>query len=416
MYDIDSWIDCGPLRHITMQTELRDYQVISALGVATTNGQILMYQTGLGKTLSVLAGLVMRKNANISKNILWIGPLATFKQVISSIKDETEMNISVIRGNENNLKNFHKFDPNLTDILLVNMEAFDNPKVIEIFRMFSILKMFDTVVIDEAHLICKPYHSNRNSFIYMLAYRIDNVYLLTATPIISEIQQYASALALISKNLPDLFGIIARVHQGDYKPENVKHIVKYKGRDEEYPSKVHLIKTGMVVERAPGISVFKYTRGNDANAVNNKLIEIIKSHGLNPHFIIHCYLTEHHKFLKHFIEETLDLRVGIVSGEISQQERFNNGDLDCVIFSISTGLNLPSDFLIMYDWTVYTTQAIGRGLRTLEIGTYVVHFLITDCLKEIQLCKNSIIKNGFLTDKALGFSPLKQLIGGIENV
>lgn len=410
MFKISELEDFLPLRNILPYYTLRDYQIVAALRIATECRRLIVFHTGLGKTLTAIAGIVMRFNNGTSKRLLWITPLSVVKQTLDDLHKQTDLSIITIQGTELSINNFYNRNFESYQVFMINFEAFDNPEIIELFRRFSNVNFFDTVVVDEAHTIANPYFSNRNSFIYMLTYRIENRYLLTATPLISNIQQYASLLALADNKFSEVFSIRQQIHKGKYLPENAGHLISYKSREDNYQTFVHWVKVEPYLGRASGVSIFNFTRGEKAHEVNKELLTIIKKYGTN-NFLIHCHYTKHHKFLKNFLENKLNITVGILNGKNRDkqtliQQQFNNRQLNCIITSLTTGLNLPAQYIIMYDWTVYAVQAAGRGLRKEKAEGYGVHFIITTVSKEITLCENSVIKNGLLTLKALGENPL----------
>jgi superfamily II DNA or RNA helicase len=393
---------------------LRDYQVESAYQLANYSSRIVCFDTGLGKTPTVIAGILMRLNLSKSTRVLWVTPLVALPQTLRSLKRFTSLKVGVLTGSASSISKFLKTDISHTGVIIVNTEAFDNTEVLNIVSQLEFARVFDAVVIDEAHQVANPFKSNRNSYIYMLAYRSDFTVLMTATPIISNTIQYAALVALVTKDMLNLFGIRNRMHMGQYVPNKIPDIMSYKTRDSILSVEVRRFHTHVPNLSFPGVSIFSYTRGYKS-VESLVLLKNIVTENEGKKFLIHCNLTEHHNVLKDYLNTIMGLTCGVISGQtknISNVQRlFKEGVLDCVIFSIPLGLDLESDYIIMYDWTVFAVQAVGRGLRSNQTGKYKAYFIISDVEAEMKLCRNSVIKNGLLTEEALDTDILR--LGGL---
>lgn len=390
------------LKYLLPNVNLRDSQIKAAIHMCLMDYQLISFDTGLGKTIAMLAGLVAKHNSGIKLRILLLCPLAGMNQVYDSINTFTRFKATRLSGSAAGMDRFHKQVTPDTDIVLCNYEAFDNPECLDLIRTLVQGEFFNTIVLDEAHVMANVYTSNRNFFIANVVVSMKYRYFLTATPIISDVQQYATLIALLYNDLGNLGTYINRVAGGEFAVERVPNLVQFKERDTPYEAKLHLVDGIKYSSTCYGSEIFKYTRGEKATAVDLKLRELIAD--APERLLIFSHYKMHHKYLADLCE-SLGRKPGVISSDTNKakvQEEYLTGLLDCIIFSIPTELNLPADSVIMYDWTCMAHQAIGRGLRSDKTDGYTAHFIVTDSEKELSLFDNTVVKNSLLLSQAFG--------------
>lgn len=389
------------LSYVLKGVKLRDYQVRAMIHVAESNTQMIAFDTGLGKTMAIIAGLVAKRNKGHRVRVLYLSPLRGLEQVKQTFKKHTNFRVTSVSGAEK-VKAVQEQIDTSADVVLVNYEAFDNPNVLELIHYLNQAKFFTTVVADEAHTFANIYTSNRNFFISTIFTSIPYRYILTATPIISKQLQYASLLALMYNDLNNLGSIHKRVKAGAFTHDKVPHIIQYQERKVGYKVQLHVLPEQKTARAMYGMEVFRYTRGAKIKPVEDRMRELIRNGG--EKLLIFAHLKENHQYLKS-LAESEGRRVGIISGDRPHekvQKDFNAGHLDCVVFSVPTALNLPASNIIMYDWTNLAHQAIGRGIRSEEVGDYTAHFILTKTEKELSLFKNTVIKSTVFLSESFG--------------
>jgi len=399
-----------PVRQIIPRIILADYQCKTALSIVHESKHIILFETGLGKTLTTIAGIFMRKNANTSKRILWLSPLDILDQTREAFSRHTVFKSRTITGTSRNVQ---KRDYSSLDIMFVNFEAFDERSILE--WMLSEYDSFDTVVVDEAHLIANPFSSNRNGFLWWLVSKIPNRYLLTATPVISRIDQFASLLCLLEGTLKDFISFRTLIHQKKYLPEYHPTKLSYRKRDIVIPMELIDFEEEVNRSRLHGTALFKDTRSTKTTEPYKILAHLIEENGLK-HFLVYSNITEHHKQLKEFLEDATALRVEILSGSTKDksavQKAFNNGDIDILIYSVIAGRDLPAESVIFFEWDVYAAQSLGRAIRSEEVRKDFKVWFLVNTLYETEMFKNTVVKTGLLTEKALGKNIFNNLILG----
>ena len=297
-----------PVQRLIPGITLAEYQCRTALSIVTEPKHMILFETGLGKTLTAISGLLMRKNNDTSRRILWLSPLDILGQTREAFVRHTPFRTRVVTGTT---KNISKRDYSGLDIVFVNFEAFDERFIVK--WMMSVWNSFDTVVVDEAHLISNPFSSNRNGFLWWLASKINNTYLLTATPTVSRIDQYASLLCLLSGTLRDLIGYRNQIHQEKWLPELHPKLLSYKKRDITIPMEVIMFQEEVSRSRNHGTALFKDTRSVNTSQPYSILRSIIKKQGLS-HFLVYSNVTAK-RFWKEITERSDSYSPKILSAD-----------------------------------------------------------------------------------------------------
>ncbi|MFF2798112.1 SNF2-related protein [Lysinibacillus xylanilyticus] len=397
------------LEHLLPSVRLRDYQVRAAIHIALLDQQLLAFDTGLGKTISVLAGLVAKQNYGEKLKVLFLCPLAGMNQVYDSIRTFTKFRAVRLTGSEQGLNSFAGNLDAGVDIVLCNYEAFDNQVVLEIIHELLAREYFNCVVTDEAHTYANIYTSNRNFFIANVIQRIKYKYFLTATPIISDIAQYSVLLGLMLDKLDEFGSLNHRVKAGEFAHDRVPNLVQFKEREAGYKVQLHKFPSIKFTGTAYGTEIFKYTRGSNHGEVEWKIKEIISQ--TKGNVLIFSHLKSNHTYLAE-VARSMGRNVGIISGDTNKDQTLKDykaGLLDCVVFSIPTELNLPAEAIILHDWTSMAHQAIGRGIRSESAEGYTAHILLSETEKELSLFQNTVLKNSLYLSQAFG-KDIQQLL------
>lgn len=390
------------LKHMMHGITLRPYQIRAAIHIALVDYQLLSFATGMGKTVSVIAGLEAKRRLGKNIRILYLCPLAGMKQVKRTFQNHTTFNILTLTGSAEGMESFNKKVNPDVDVLIINYEAFDNPQCLELVKELVHQEVFNTAVCDEAHVFTNIYSSNRNFFIANVITRMTYRYFITATPLISDSIQYATIIALMYNDMPRVNHYLNQIKDGSYQVGRVPHLVQFKEREKEFDTELHLIDAPDYNKTCYGVEIFKHTRGGKIPAVEQKVKELVASEQGN--ILIYCNYKFHHKYLENMCR-ALGKSVGVISSDTDKekvQSDYLEGKYNCIIYSIATELNLPADSVIMYDWTSMAYQAIGRGTRKETIDGFKAHFILTSCNKEVSLFQNTVIKNSKLLADSFG--------------
>lgn len=382
---------------------LRDYQEHGAQKIVDNSSHFLVYDTGRGKTITAAVG-TQREHSKGNKKTLWLAPLSVMEQTRKTLDKSTLLHKS-IQGTEASIYQALRTEPDSFDVLLVNYEAFDHISVLELFRLYSLMGTFTHVVLDEAHLVANPHRSDRSGFLFNLALNIEKKTFLTATPLISQIDQFAHLISLAKNSPQHLFTYRREIQNQEYWDGRHPDLLSFSRREDDVPQILVEIGSRKEIKHvAPGGTIFKYTRTKNSLRRLKDLIELNESEGREKG-IIHSSLTEHHPKLLDFLERELCKRVVIISGKTNSNKalrQWNSGEFDIAVYSIHSGIEIPADYCIMWDWGVFAKQAIGRGLRTEQVGDYVAYFMVSDHPQELSYWENTKIKVDRLLKTAIG--------------
>jgi len=382
---------------------LRDYQEEGAQKIADNDSHFLVYDTGRGKTITAVAG-TQREHSKGEKKTLWLAPLSVMNQTREAL-DRSMLIHKSIQGTETSVYKAFQTEPDSFDVLLVNYEAFDHIAVLELFKLYSIMQIFTHIVLDEAHLVANPHRSDRAGFLFNLALNITKKTLLTATPLISQIDQFAHLIALAKNSPQHLFTYRREIQNQEYWDGRHPDLLSFSRREDDVPQiLVNIGSRKDVSHTAPGGTIFKYTRTKNSLRRLKELIELNEAEG-RIKGIIHSSLTEQHPKLQAYLEKEMDKKVIIISGKVNSAKalrQWESGEYDLAVYSIHSGVDIPADYCIMWDWNVYAKQAIGRGLRTEEVGDYVAYFMLSDHPQEQSYWENTKIKVDRLLKTAIG--------------
>ena len=383
--------------------KLREYQEEGAQRIVDNDSHFLVYDTGRGKTITAVVG-VQREHVKGDKKTLWIAPLAVMDQT-KKVLNLSTLTYKSIQGTESSVYRALRTEPEMFDLLLVNYEAFDHMSVLQLFKIYSIMNIFSHVVVDEAHLMSNPHKSDRSGFLYNLVLNIPKKTFLTATPLISQINQFAHLIALARNSPQHLFTFRREIYEQKYWDGTHPELLSFSRREDDIPQ--ILVEIGSkkdLKHSAPGGTIFKYTRTKNSLRRLKDLIEMKDIVGKTK-CIIHSSLTEQHPKIKKFLETEMGKRVAIISGKTNSTKilkQWRNDEFDIAIYSIHSGIEIPADYCIMWDWNVFSKQAIGRGLRTERIGDYEAYYMVSDHPQEQTYWKNTKIKVDKLLKTAIG--------------
>ncbi|MEG1142572.1 MAG: helicase-related protein, partial [Clostridia bacterium] len=178
------------------------------------------------------------------------------------------------------------------------------------------------------------------------------------------------------------------------------------GVESNYIPHVHTVKPMGSQRGMSGAEMFKYTRGQGAYNQVNKLIEVIKSHRPGKGIV---FVWQH--VVRNFVEGELrntDIKFESISGLTNNKERarimkeFNEGKLDTVLISTKTSVDLDSDYVFFYEFTVDVRQVIGRAERGLNPKDLHIHWLFTQETGEFDYFKENIYNRSLLVRNVVG--------------
>lgn len=415
------------LKHCVNGIDELDFFQTIAIGYAIiTKACILNIDTGLGKTL--IAAGVMNVMHTIQPRLHWVYlcQCSNLKTTADKLnKHLFDMQVLYCDSAEAAvLENFCSNKALLADVIVLSYEAITVP-VVESF-LFNSRNIFRGIILDESQIL-----SNLTSYTSRLISAIINTadfkVFLSATPLRISVEQVVNQLYMLDRKMFD--GVTLSSFLNQYRVWSDKEIIGYKNLDHlefqlmermlslsrtdldirgEYTPYMHICSTSLA-DDAKVFDVINY-KSDIYGSTMRKLVQLIKDY---KHKGKHGLIYINRNILKTAVCRFLTdegIRVDILDGKHTTTQRkkdkvhqtFLEGDLDVLITNITTGKDLPCDYIIFYELTFDYKQMIGRGERGLQGQNLDIHFLLTDSVYEMKFFYANVYQRGVLLERLCG--------------
>lgn len=406
--------------------ELDYFQTIAVAYAVITRHCLLNIDTGLGKTL--IAAGVINILAEMKPGLKWIylcqcGNLSTtankLKQGLFNGNlvycDSTESQL---------LDTFFTLKCQNANVMVLSYEAITQP-VVEGF-LFKHREEYKGFILDESQMLANlTSHTSRlvSAIMNNATYRV----MLSATPLRVAIEQVVNQVYMIDREM--FADVNMQTFLNQFRVWDDKAVVGYKNLEYlqqmlmprmlsisrsdlqmrgSYVPIVHMCQTDLDDE-ADSCTVATY-KSLQSSSTMIKLLEVVSSYKrAGKRGVIYA----NRNVLKRALSTCLaglGLRVAILDGSVTttQQKKtkvhqmFLNGELDVLITNITTGKDLPCDYIAFYELTFDYKQMIGRGERGLTGKDLEVLFFITDSIYETRFFYTKVYQRGVLLEKLCG--------------
>lgn len=428
------------LQHVVNGIDCLDSFQTVAIGYAIlTKACLLNLDTGLGKTL-ISAGVVNTLHV-MDPSIKWVylcqcSNLKTTADKLS--KHLFSSRLIYCDSTENAiLGNFCTDKASLADVIVLSYEAITQPEV-ESF-LFNNRDKFQGIFLDESQMLSNlTSHTSRliSAIINSAQYKI----LLSATPLRVSVEQVINQIYMLDRKMFD--DVVLSSFLNQYRVWDNKEVIGYKNLDHlEYQlmsRMLSLSRTDLDArgEYTPYMHICSSELDNDAritevvdfkcdkhSSTMRKLIELVKKYNAEGK---HGLIYANRNVIKSAVLSALadeGIRTDILDGmhtstqkkkDIAHQQ-FLNRDLDVLITNITTGKDLPCDYIIFYELTFDYKQMIGRGERGLQGVDLDIHFILTDSVYEMKFFYTKVYQRGVLLEQLCG-KDLPELHGALEQL
>lgn len=415
------------LKHCVRDIDALDYFQTAAIAYALIAERCLLnIDTGLGKTL--IAAGIMNVASTISSSLKWIYicQCSNLRTTAEKLKrclynknlvycDSTEEAI---------LDTFFTLKCRNADVLVLSYEAVVQPSVEQF--LFTNRASFKGIFLDESQMLSNlTSHTSRlvSAIINSCRYRI----LLSATPLRISVEQVINQIYMIDRAMFEDVNMQTFLNQ--FRVWSDRAIIGY--RNLEYLQ-------GMLMPRMLSISRSELQmRGNYtpmlytcASALPDTacITEVINYKMLTTSSTmirLVALIAEYKKagkrgiiyanrnILKQALYDGLKkagFSVSIMDGSTTNtqkkksevHQKFLNKELEVLITNITTGKDLPCDYIIFYELTFDYKQMVGRGERGLSGSDLDIVFVLTDSLYEMRFFYANVYQRGLLLEKLCG--------------
>lgn len=406
--------------------ELIDEQCIDSVVAIIRKRGIIMYETGLGKTL--IASLIMKllKREKFDRRFVFFVKKGQFIQTPQKISDATGMRTLCVTSAEGVVnRQMLTQDFSAYDVLLLTHECLNNPEVM--FALYNKKDLYSGIFIDEAHELNNFLTASSSFMLRSLTKNFEYCYALTATPMTTEISQISNLCHIVDRELcPYPAELTVDLKEGFGFPKEYKGFLLSRTR-KDLGIESNKIPIPLYVKAMPhqagasGNEMFKITKGPGAYDQANILIKTIKSELPNRGLV---YINQH--IVRAFVETEFykaGIKYACINGNTSLSDRkfiidqFELGELNVIITSVTTSNDLDCDYVFFYEFCVDVKQMIGRAERGLNPKNMKIYYCFTTYTDEIEyfirnIYNRSIIIQGLLSHDYSEIVTMGNLVGG----
>lgn len=389
--------------------KLEGFQSADLLKALFFKRYILAYDTGLGKTLMAGAFIKALRNYNKRNKFIMFVTNGSLEQIARNLKKYTGCKITTTTAESKIVdKKLLARDFLTSDIVLLTHECLNNPTVMYI--MYQARKHFTGVIVDEAHLVSNIQGAQSAMALFHMLKNFQYVLALTATPITTNVSQLVNLMYQVNRatvpNLRSTEDVIMKSGLEYYRNLISVRTRKDLGITSNYVPHVHMVTPAEHQLGACGTNLFDITKGEGAYPQVNELIKIIKSYPSEKGLV---YINRH--ATREFVVKELEkagIKYDCINGKTSRKDKvkaqnaFNNNELDVLILSDVTSLDLDCSYVILYEFTVHMRQFVGRGHRGLNPKTLHIHFIFTTHTLEPAFFLKNIWERSLIVKSVLG--------------
>jgi len=390
--------------------QLKDIQCIDVMRALFEKRSLFVYETGTGKTLLAAALMRLLKNAYPDSKFVFVCKKDQLIQTPKKFEDALHFSVRGTTAEQKNVQGIINY-PIDYDILMITHDCLRSNELLTWLRKNS--SQFKALFIDEAHELNNFMGADNASVLSKITYKFEYCFALTATPITTDANQLANILCIVDpytfdnpktlhhtlRNNPDFVKqypgkIIVRDRSDFGVRVEYRGIIKW--ADMSFDQTLKLKQLG---------NMFLALKGRGAVNQVDALIEEVKSRGRGL-----VYVNQH--AVREWVTENFDkagIKYACINGFTKQKDRehilyqFNEEkSIDVVITSVTTAVDMDSDYVIFYEFTVDCKQMIGRVNRGFRDRTIDIIYIITRNSPEIDYFLNNVYARSEITRELLG--------------
>lgn len=373
--------------HLCKGLEAAPFQAVSVLLWLYKKKGLYRFDPGMGKTYTSALAMTALSNLEPNTKCLFLIKKLQITQTANNMRLYTKKRVVTCTGEQKVIDYVFSQNPDNYDILMLTHETLQSDDAC--FYLSEIVSYFNMIVVDEAHFLTNSKESDRITVLSALCNRIPYVAFLTATPFISKSKQYASLLHIMDNmefSRPDK---LQKTLDSGERPDLLAPFSIYNydrksvGIENTYDVFVNWVEPHEFQLDATGTHLLQVLRGegsfNQLNEMKHTLLNKVRERKKG---IVYIYYHDTRDWVLENIQD-LGIRYACIHGKTSQsdrdsiQQKFENGELDIVITSVTTSINLDCDFIYFYQYTLEIKQIVGRGERGLNPKKLELYFQFT---------------------------------------
>ena len=414
------------IESILQTVTLHGLQCVDILKMLYQKRAVVIYPTGTGKTLLAAGALklLLRKDPTLHF-IMFVKK----DQLIQTPEKLTKfLGFSVIGSSADRKsleKNFFNVDLGQHPLILLTHECLRNQSVLNF--LYQKRELFSGIIIDEAHELNNYTKAESGEMLAAVTHNFEYVWALTATPITTEIQQLAKLAFIVDRSRYTNVTLLQRnLRSGRFSVSSdpmffINRTEKELGRESKPVGLVQWVDPMSHQKNTVcgGVELMQLCKGDGAVNQANSLVKVIKKLG-NRKGLIFVNQVSIRNWIKPFLDDA-GISYACINGDTTQAARkeimhnFNDLNLyDVIITSVTTAIDLDSDYVIFYEFTVEVDQMIGRAHRGLGNKQLLVIFMITRGTAEIRYFLENVYGRCMTIQHVLGKGNAAVIAAGEE--
>lgn len=392
--------------------DLYDFQCVDVLTILANKQALLNYETGMGKTI-VSSAIMKCLNTRFKSKSIFIMKSLQVLQTPQKISEATGLRCLTVSGNQGSIEAFISNSMYEHDILICTHTCLNNVDFVR--ELYNRKHLYNCMIVDEVHELANFYEAQSSAILRAMWNHFEYRVGLTATPITTTVDQFTNVMHMILRDfITSPYLISKKLLSGDldatelFRGELIIRTRKELNIISDYRPYIITVKPTPEQLNCTGNNMFVTTKGWGAYPQAEAVKRILK--GRKDKGLIYVNLGAVREFLLKELQEA-GIRVACIYGSTSLKDRkiitdmFERGELDVVLTSVTTSLDLECDYIIFYEFTVDIYQMIGRGDRGLKNKKLDVYFIFTEKTGEVDYFIRNIYQRSILIRQVFRMEP-----------
>ncbi len=395
-------LHCDALLAVLGDIALEPIQVHGVIRSLLEKRVILRYDTGLGKTImmSVILRALINKDPN-KKRIVFV---MKDQEIETPRKMAPIVQAPILFTSAETVK-LQQFYQNWdrASVILLTYQCLQNIDLVSF--LYQNLEEIDAIFIDEAHLASNWNEADTSFMLRALTDKVEYCIALTATPVIKDTHQFARLRNLVDREIP------YRYDEDVSVPSPHKAFVNINRQDfglkGNYICKAEFVQPMLHQLGNLAGNIFDITKGEGAVNQVSKLVELLKERA-NKKVLVYIRYHKTRLWVEDYLKRN-HVAFQSIHGKVTKAkerkqilDNFNSGKITVLLTSLTTSLDIDADTVIMYEFTTYVKQMIGRAHRGLSPKDLEILFLLTRDTEEIKYFLKYIYYRSEMIQNTLG--------------
>lgn len=432
------------LKNCVKGVSLAEFQTRAIAHGVISEACLFNVDTGLGKTLIASGIINVIRATKAELRWIFVCECRNIKTTYNKLKAGL-YNCNVVYSDATDSKLQEVFwtrSAANADVIVLSYESITHPFAEQF--LFKNRHLFKGIIIDESHTI-----SNLSSHTSLLLSAIINNttyrYMLTATPLRINIDQVVNQIYMLDRFMFENESLNTFLNR--FKVWDDGRVVGYhdldtlaallaprmfsitrselgmRGNYTPIPELCPMIPEYKDLPKLEAVKIMKSDPNGPAMQRLYDVVSLYKAQGKKG--LVYANLNVIKTAAAEYLTQR-GLRVAILDGRHTPTQRkkeivheaYLAGEYDALITNVTTGKDLPSDFIIFYEQTFDYTQMIGRGERGLEGKDMDVVFILMEDPVELQFFYNNVYQRGLLLEQVCNkdLSSLHEAVARIESL